>query len=51
MSIMRYEISAYCYRCGSAEGSVVVDTYEDKEGTWVKYEDHLAELKKSKEAV
>ena len=34
--IERYEISAYCHRCGSAEGSnaVVVDYERGKYGAW-----------------
>lgn len=39
--IERYDISAYCHRCGSTEGSnaVVVSYDKDKDGEWVKYED------------
>ena len=40
--IKRFEISAYCHRCGSAEGSnaVVIDYDEDKNGTWIRYCDY-----------
>ena len=42
----RYNVLAYCYKCGSAEGSGAVEvTYdEDKNGIWVGYNDYEASL-------
>ena len=50
--IQRYEISAYCHRCGSAEGSnaVVVNYDEDKNGDWVRYFEYEAERSAMSEA-
>ena len=44
--IKRYDVSAYCYRCGSAEGTGAVEvTYdEDKNGGWVGHHDHITSL-------
>lgn len=50
MKIKRYDIYAYCHRCGSAEGAgaVEVDIDEDEYGGWVKYSD-VANLLKEQE--
>lgn len=48
--IQRYDISAYCNRCGSAEGgnAVVIDYDIGKNGDWIKYSeisDTLADVR------
>jgi hypothetical protein len=45
--IKRYDISAYCEGCGSALSvGYGVDIEEDPYGEWIRYEDHVAELRK-----
>lgn len=44
--IKRYDIYAYCNRCGiaSGTGAVEVEYEEDKNGSWVGYHDHVTSL-------